>query len=245
MTTLTRRLDRLRNAPWVRTAAMWRWLAMDIVRVRRQARRAKVIPDEFDRTYGVQTRVVPPLSEMYRTARLGGFEHEPTSPGWFRELLDTLDVDFKATVFVDYGSGAARAVLLAAEYPFKEIVGIEVSPSLHAQAQANLRAFPAETCRAGAVRLVRADATTYELPAHPAVLYFYNPFGARVMREVLGKIEASLHARPRPITIILAHCYRQPRDVVLHSGAFRVVSAHDGGIITLRNLTRGPARSMA
>ena len=226
-------LTRLRRAPWVRTAATWRWLAMDIIRIRQRLRHAP--PDAFDVAYGIRTQVAPSLRELYRTARRGGFEHEPTSPGWFRELLDGLDVDFKQTVFVDYGSGAGRAVLLAAEYPFKEVVGIEVAPSLHAHAEANLRAFPHATRRAGAVRLLCGDAAAYALPSDPAVLYFYNPFGAAVMRRVLAGIEASLAHRPRPITIILAHCYREPREVVQASPRFRVVSA-DRGFIVLRSV---------
>jgi hypothetical protein len=228
-------LARLRNASWLQAAATWRWLALDIVRVRRNVRRARQTPDEFDLAYGVQTRVAPPLREMYRTTRRGGFEHEPTSPGWFREILDALDVDFESTVFVDYGSGAGRAVLLAAEYPFKEVVGIELAPSLHARAEMNLRAAPSEMRRAGAIRLVRGDAAGYTLSSDPAVLYFYNPFGPAIMRRVLANIEASLAQHRRPITIILAHCYRAPRQVAEASPRFRLVSA-DRGFLVFRSV---------
>jgi SAM-dependent methyltransferase len=213
---------------------MWRWLAMDIVRIRGEAPRAHLSPDDFDSTYGVRTRVVPTLRELIRTTRRGGFEHEPSPPDLFRAVLDGLDIDFKETVFVDYGSGAARAVLLAAEYPFKEVVGVEIAPSLHAHAEANRSAFPAAACRAHGVRLVCGDAAAFALPPQPLVLYFYNPFGVAVMRRVLANIEASLAERPRPIILVVAQCYREPREILLQSRAFRIAGTTDG-IVTLRS----------
>jgi len=229
---------RLRRMAWARTAAPWAWLARDVVRIRRSVGWA--LPDAFDDAYGVRTRVVPPLAQLFRTARLGGFEHEPSSPDAFRMALDSLDVDVTQMVFVDYGSGAGRAVLMASTYPFREVVGIELAPWLHARAQANVRAFPAEAVRAGAIRLVCANAAAFELPPDPAVLYLYNPFGAGVMRQVRANIEASLARHPRPITIILASCYKEPRAVITASAALRVVSV-SGQITLLRSVIAAEA----
>lgn len=217
------------------------WVARDALRIQRLARAARRVPDEFDAAHGVRTWVVPTLAERYQRTRAGGFEHEPSSPAPFREVLDTLDIDFKETVFVDLGSGAGRAVLMALEYPFKEVVGVELSASLHARADANVRAYPAAARRAGAVRLVCGDVTGYELPPDPLVLYLYNPFGVGVMRRVRRTIEASLTRRPRPMTIILAFCYREPREVMEASPLLRVVTV-DRGITTL---TPALARSTA
>jgi SAM-dependent methyltransferase len=211
------------------------WTAAYAVRIRRDARRARTTPDEFDRAYGVQTRVVPSLREFWRNYLRGGVEHEPSAPLRFREVLDELDLPFAETVFVDLGSGAGRAVLMASEYPFKEVVGIELSPALHACAEANLRAFPATARRAATVRLVCGDATTYELPPDPVVLYLYNPFGVAVMRRVLENIEASLTERYRPLTIILAYCYKDTREIMARSRLLRVMS-FERGVATLRSL---------
>jgi hypothetical protein len=159
----------------------------------------------------------------------------------FREVLDGLETDLGDTVFIDYGSGAGRAVLLAATYPFKEVVGIEQSPALHERAQANLSAFPADARQARAVRLVCADAAAFALPADPAVLYFYNPFREGVMRRVLAEVETSLLRTPRTVTIVLAFCYKGPREAVERSRFFRPVSV-DRGITILRSLPMLPIR---
>ena len=48
------------------------------------------------------------------------------------------------------------------------------------------------------------DATEYELPGSPLVLYFYNPFLEPVMQRVLANIAASLEAEPRPAYVVLS-----------------------------------------
>jgi SAM-dependent methyltransferase len=236
-----RLLTALRHARPVRAASPWAWTLRDAIRIRWAARHG---PDEFDRTHGVRTRVVPSVGEFARTFFHGGVEHEPIPSARFREVFDELDLDLSETVFVDYGSGAGRAVLLAATYPFKEVVGVELSPSLHAQAEANLEAFPSHLRRAGGIRLVCGDAMALAPPSDPAVLYFYNPFGAGVMRTVLAAIEASLARTPREVTLVLAYCYKAPRAVVEGSAFFRPVSA-DRGIAILRSVTPAPVRSTA
>jgi SAM-dependent methyltransferase len=199
--------------------------------------------DDFDRVYGVQTRIVPSWREFFRTFRRGGVEHEPSPPAGVREILDGLDIPFQETVFVDVGSGAGRVVLLAAEYPFKRVVGVELTPSLHARAEANVKALPSEACRAGAVQLECGDATAYALPDDPLVLYFYNPFGVAAMTRVMKNIETSLLRVPRRITLVLMYCYKEPREVVRRSQFFRVVR-DGGGVLVLRSLT-ATARQMA
>jgi SAM-dependent methyltransferase len=242
-----RLLATLRRTRPVRIASPWAWTVRDLVRVRWDLRNG---PDDFDLTYGVRTRVVPSLGEFPRTFFRGGVEHAPSPVARFREVLDGLEPDLGDTVFVDYGSGAGRAVLLAATYPFKEVVGIELSRSLHERARANLAAFPADARRARAVRLVCGDVTAFALPSDPAVLYFYNPFREGVMRRVLAAIETSLIRTPRRVTIVLAFCYKGPREVIERSPFFRPVRV-DRGITVLQSLPappivrRAPDRSTA
>ena len=49
-----------------------------------------------------------------------------------------LDVDHSEFTFVDYGLGKGRVLMLATEYPFKRIVGVEFSESLDRTARQNL-----------------------------------------------------------------------------------------------------------
>lgn len=88
---------------------------------------------EFDRKYGVNT-----------DGEIGGWTYlsdlDIPSPNWiygrnyagieperFFAILESMSIPFEEFVFIDFGSGKGRALLMASEYPFKKIIGIEFS----------------------------------------------------------------------------------------------------------------------
>jgi SAM-dependent methyltransferase len=103
-------------------------------------------------------------------------------------------------VFVDLGSGKGRAVLLAAEHPFRRVMGVEISPLLHAIARRNVERARGLKCRT--IELVQADATKWAIPDDATVLFFFNPFDGEVLAKVCDNIQQSLARAPRRITII-------------------------------------------
>jgi len=46
--------------------------------------------------------------------------------------------DFHDFIFIDLGSGKGRTLLMASDYPFRRIVGVELLLALHQIAQENL-----------------------------------------------------------------------------------------------------------
>ncbi len=92
--------------------------------------------------------------------------------------------------FVDLGCGKGRAVMLASGLHFREVVGVELNPGLARLAEANLQVWRAAGKALRPVRVVCGDATEFELPAGPCLLYLANPFGAVVMRRLLERVEA-------------------------------------------------------
>ena len=78
----------------------------------------------------------------WRDRLLGMFHsaYQPTEPAAFHEMLDALQksptpdqtvLNFRDFTFVDLGSGKGRTLLMASDYPFRRIVGVELLPSLH------------------------------------------------------------------------------------------------------------------
>ncbi len=61
--------------------------------------------------------------------------YEPTPVGDLDALLAHVPFALERSTFVDLGSGMGRAVLLAASRPFRQVVGVEISPALHAIAR--------------------------------------------------------------------------------------------------------------
>lgn len=104
-------------------------------------------------------------------------------------------------VLLDYGSGKGRAVISAARYPFRRVIGVEHSATLSTIARENLKNACAKL-RCPQVEFVTADARQYEIPADVSVIFMFNPFRGRVMSAVQEQIRRSLAAAPRRLKIL-------------------------------------------
>jgi len=146
----------------------------------------------FDREHGVTTQALLFLGEL-GTERGEAYAHathyEPVPVADFRGLIRRVPKDvIRASTFVDVGAGMGRAVLLAREYPFKQIVGVELSPHLAEIARDNLARGHGFDLACRDVRLVRADARKRQMPRGELVVFLYNPFDAQALDAVLDRI---------------------------------------------------------
>lgn len=104
--------------------------------------------------------------------------------------------------FIDLGSGKGRVLLLASELPFKEIIGVEVSPYLNECARKNILLYNSDTQRCRSIKSICQDAMEFTVPDGNVVFYLYNPFNKEVMHSVISKIEASAIKHPREMYIV-------------------------------------------
>ena len=119
----------------------------------------------------------------------------------FHEAMQHVDIRPGEDVFADIGAGMGRIVLLAAELPFRRVLGVDFSRKLTDIGRENLRtARPGLKCQD--VELILADATAWPIPHDATVLFFFNPFDGEVLAKVCTNIRASLAAAPRKLTII-------------------------------------------
>jgi SAM-dependent methyltransferase len=147
----------------------------------------------FDRDHGVTTHAIAVLTDLdpERTgdACAHATHYEPVGVRAFIAMLGQVpDAAIRSSAFVDVGAGMGRAVLLATEYPFRQIVGIEVSPALAEIARQNLRTARDFVTRCRDVRIVRADARRHRLPAGDLVVFLYNPFDAQALEALLDRL---------------------------------------------------------
>jgi hypothetical protein len=158
----------------------------------------------FDREFQVDTSGVVQMDELALThpTREHGVRYEAIDAGVCRRLIAHLAIKHEDFTFIDFGSGKGRALVIAAEYPFRNIIGVEFAPALHEVAERNLRTYrnPRQRCRA--IRSVCEDATQFELPADHLVLFFSNPFAEPVMAQVIANIRRSFAARPRSMAVL-------------------------------------------
>jgi predicted RNA methylase len=104
--------------------------------------------------------------------------------------------------FVDIGCGMGRALLLAAEMPFREVVGVELNPTLARIARRNLTVWRAAGRMRSGVRVCCRDAVDFQLPVGPCLIFLFNPFGATVMRRLLRKLSATFAARAAALDLL-------------------------------------------
>ncbi|MGA7079120.1 MAG: class I SAM-dependent methyltransferase [Terriglobales bacterium] len=158
-----------------------------------------------DMEYDWKHRVNTTSGTVGWRARLLGMFHspyQPTDPALFQEMMTSLPIAFEQFTFVDLGSGKGRTLLMASEYPFRKIVGVELLAELHHAAEENIRAYrnPAQRCRQ--IESIMADAREFELPADPLVLYLFNPLPKRELSEVLQRLAKSLEQAARPVWVV-------------------------------------------
>src|ERR1017187_10137955 len=117
----------------------------EFVRDSTPARRRQRYGDaEYDWEYRVNTSSA---AVAWRDRLLGVFHspYQPTESALFHEMLEVLrqqsHSDFHDFVFIDLGSGKGRTLLMASDYPFRRIVGVELLPALHRAAQENLSRY--------------------------------------------------------------------------------------------------------
>ena len=87
--------------------------------------------------------------------------------------------------FIDAGAGMGRALLLASEFPFRKVIGVELNPTLARIARRNVAHWKAEGKAYAPVRVICGDAVELKIPSGPCVLFMFNPFGAPVLRRLL------------------------------------------------------------
>lgn len=118
--------------------------------------------------------------------------YEPTPLAQFDEMLAALAIPYAEYTFVDVGAGMGRVVLLASSRPFKQILGVEVSPALCQTARDNVvrwrRRHSDLACKD--IRVTCKDGASLRFPPGNLVFYLYNPFGESTLRRLVERIAA-------------------------------------------------------
>jgi len=157
----------------------------------------------FDIDYDWEHRVDTTEGTVSFRSRLLGVFHsayQSTQPEAFHQMIDGLEIDYSQFIFVDLGSGKGRTLLMACDYPFQRVIGVELLPELHRIAQENIRLYKGGV--GDRVQSVWGDARSFEFPNHPTVLFLFNPFRQAVLEKVLAKLIDSLREHPRAFYVI-------------------------------------------
>jgi SAM-dependent methyltransferase len=127
----------------------------------------------------------------------------PTTLRSGRYMLRNLPVsDVSSFTFIDIGSGKGRMLLLAAELPFRRIVGVEFASDLNALARKNVKNYRNSNQACFQIEPLNMDATLFEFPPEPSIIYFFYPFERFVMEPVIRNLDRSLAEHPRDVILV-------------------------------------------
>jgi SAM-dependent methyltransferase len=123
--------------------------------------------------------------------------------------------------FLDLGAGMGRAMLLASEYPFRKIIGVELNPILAEIACGNLRVWRAAGHAVAPTEIIRGDAVSTRIPRSPCLVFLFNPFGEAVMRRLIKRFAAAFGNRPGELDLLYIN-NEHDRVIGLESGFVRL-----------------------
>jgi len=172
------------------------------------AKKDGFLPHPFDEANGVRTSGLVAgrhlnsghAHDRHATAYYG------VAPSVFHAFVShwrrTCPASLEQISFVDVGAGMGRAVLLAAELPFRLVIGVELHPALVRIARRNLTAWRKAGRAHAPLRIVACDAVDFVFPPGRCVAFLFNPFGAVVMRRWLRAMTRVLASRTGELDIL-------------------------------------------
>jgi len=157
----------------------------------------------FDLRYGTDTlrRVELDTLDFESEHKLDATWYQPTQARPLRHILRKLDLP-KDGAFVDFGSGKGRVLLIAAQFRFEKVVGVEFSRELCEVACDNVKVFAERTHITARIDVVESDAATYPIEEDHKVFFMNNPFDEVIMNDVLANLRISVTQFPRKIWLI-------------------------------------------
>jgi SAM-dependent methyltransferase len=198
-------------------------------------RRSRYGDVEYDWDYRVDTTSA---TVNWRERLLGHFHspYQPTEPALFKEMMTSLEtdcpeIDFQDFTFIDAGSGKGRVLLMASDYPFRRILGVELLPDLNRVAVENIGAYKGDLQRCFAIETVQGDARKFVFPPEPIVLYLFNPLTEPGLSELISNLERSLKENPR-IVYMLYHNPLLQRLLAGSSALRRIGGTHQYSVYT-------------
>ncbi len=159
--------------------------------------------NSFDRRHGTDTAGMVPTRDLdiddeavkWQSNLYLGSPERVT-----RHIIRSLDIEPTDYTFIDYGSGKGRALFVAAEFPFRKVIGVEISAQLHRVAVGNVARYAGPPLKTD-IGLWCGNALDYELPPGNLVLHMYHPFGPDVLGQMLAHIRQSAGSAPRRILV--------------------------------------------
>jgi SAM-dependent methyltransferase len=116
-------------------------------------------------------------------------------------MLDRVGIEFRDYSFVDLGCGKGRVLLIAAQRPFRSVVGVEISAELAAIARLNVERFKPPSEQIRAIRVETTDVRQFTMPAGNLLIHMYHPFDPAISAAVFTRLAEVREMPPRRVVV--------------------------------------------
>jgi SAM-dependent methyltransferase len=153
----------------------------------------------IDRIYGIDTSGVVQVENIHPDPNLQSLivAYVGSQPSIVRRAVSALG-DIRDYVFVDLGCGKGRVTTVASEFPFRAVIGVELSAALAATARANAAIIARQFPDRPQVTIAEANVVDFPLPAAKLVFFNYHAFGAELIAKIVARCEAALASGELP-----------------------------------------------
>ncbi len=165
-------------------------------------------PHPFDLRHGTDTGSFVSSADLRRNSRCSlsaGAAALGVAPSALTQAISNLPLYPENFSFVDLGCGKGRALLVAAEFPFRNLLGVETASDLCTAARANIASNPSWAARA---TILKQAAATVTYPDSPLVIFLFDSVLAPGLRHVLANLERQFNRLPRETYLV---CANNPR----------------------------------
>jgi hypothetical protein len=159
----------------------------------------------FDVEYGTDTSgliAAEDLQDSRHRKSIHNTGFYATAPSMFHQAFARMDIDFERFTFIDLGAGKGRIMLLASNFPFERVLGVEFVPALHATATRNLARYQPVARRCYDAQCILSDVRDFVFPPVPLVIFMWHPFVGPVFERVMANLEDSLRQEPREVYVV-------------------------------------------
>jgi hypothetical protein len=124
------------------------------------------------------------------------YRSSPSGNSYLENLLSDLNIS-KLDSIIDIGSGKGSALRVMMQFPFSKIAGIEISQHIANISKRNFKILKAKN-----VIIHCCNARQFKKYSEFNIFYFYNPFPAEIMKDVIINIINSSSHTDKEIIVI-------------------------------------------
>jgi len=175
---------------------------------------------KYEKQLGINTHSIVNLDNLTLAGEDSDQNHHYQGASYYIlfSIFEKLPKETKNFPLIDFGCGKGRALFVAEQCGFTNLIGVDIAKELINEANANKAVYVTKNAQS-TISFCFEDATKFQIPVETQVFYFFNPFGEDILQLVINNIKASIKANPRKIYCV----YLNPKyKAVFEKNGFEV-----------------------